>query len=253
MSDSNLCALRKGSAFFRREFPPTDFVCNSLGDLVHFDGPYDVEKHRLAYERAKKWVYDGEWRARPGMKPFRRLFSDQIDASNYRAFDVSDTMSWPDLSVKEPCWTGGLPPVCVGMLGTYKKRKAVVVSRVVRTEVDERLVGIGDPECMFKDYESQNRVRYFGLSRIPVRRVYWRVMTPSCDVELPVTSTMFHRSTQVIKNFEDRGAIRALKYMVDPVKFAAEYSSPPCPLETKEPLAKIPRKMWRPRKRAKKA
>ena len=67
-------------------------------------------------------------------------------------------------------------------------------------------------------------------------------MTAKGDVELPVTSSMFHRSNQVVENFENRGVIRALKYVVDPIMVAIEYSSVPPRLDLKRPLEPIPRK-----------
>lgn len=237
--------LVKGSDFFRKEFPPTDFVCNSLGELIHFDGAYDVEKHRVAYERAKKWkLEDGEWTSRPGMLPFRRLFVDQIDPSKYQVF-VPQPHDFSIMSfhvTKKEGWKNGLPPVCVGMLGRYKRKPAVVVERVVREEEETVFVGIGDPECLFKDYESHNRISFYGSKQVTRKREYWKLMTAKGDVELPVTSSMFHRSNQVVENFEDRGIIRALKYVVEPITVAIEYSSVPPRLELKRPLEPIPRK-----------
>lgn len=237
----------EGSAFFRKEFPPTDFVCNSMGELIHFDGPYDVEKHRLAYERAKKWILkDGEWQSKPGMLPFRRLFEEHINPSEYQVFRPRKrefSFGLGGLSGgHEEGWKNGLPPMCVGMLGKYKRKPAVVVARVVREEEEEVMIGIGDPECLFKDYESENRIEHVGLRKVENRVEYWRVMTAEGDVELPVTSTIFHRSNRVIQNFKDRGVIRALKYIVDPITVAIEYCNIPERLQCKRPLDAIPRK-----------
>ena len=227
----NLCALKSGSAFCRSEFPPTDFVCNSMGDLIHFDGPYDVSKHRQAYERAKKWIYeDGRWLSRPGMRPFFRLYPEHIDASKYQAFKPRG-LRFEISERHEEGWTGGLPPMCVGMLGKYKGRRAVVVGREERVEMEERRIGIGDPECLFKDYESENRVLHYGWTTLPCRRVYWKIMTPSGDVELPWGSTMFRRSTRVVGDFENRGVFRALKYIVDPITIPLDKSRPAPRLE----------------------
>ena len=217
--------LRSGSEFFRKEFPPTDFVCNSMGDLIHFDGPYDEEKHKAAWERAKKWMLvKGRWVSKPGMRPFRRLYG--VDPSKYRAFERQRTFNFSSRVHHEEGWTGGLPPVCVGMLGTYKGKRAVVVGKEERVEMVECHIGIGDAECMFKDYESENHIVHFGVKTLPTIRVYWKVMTPSCDVMLPRGSSVFHRSTRVVRNFEDRGVFRALKHIVDPITVPLEASSP---------------------------
>ncbi len=237
----------KGSVFFRREFPPTDFVCDSMGHLIHFDGDYDVEKHRLAYERARKWLWsDGKWLSKPGMLPFRRLFVDQIDRAKYQTFKprkVEFSLSFDALGVRyEEGWKNGLPPVCVGMLGKYKRKPAVVVDLVVREEEEDVRVGIGDPECLFKDYESHNMIRFYGTKKTKVTKKYWKLMTAKCDVEVAVTSTMFHRSNRVIKEFKDRGVIRALKYIAEPITVAIEYCNIPDRLKEKRPLDPIPRK-----------
>ena len=217
--------LRTGSEFFRKEFPPTDFVCNSMGDLVHFDGAYDVEKHRLAWERAKKWMLvNGEWVSKPGMRPFRRLY--RVDASKYRAFEPQRSFNFSSRVRHKEGWSGGLPPVCVGMLGRCKGKRAVVVGKEERVEMVERRIGIGDADCMFKDYESENYVVHFGVKRLPTIRVYWKIMMPTGDVMLPRGSSVFHRSTRVVRNFEDRGIFRALKYIVDPMTVPLESSSP---------------------------
>ncbi len=239
--------LVNGSDFFRKAFPPTDYVCNSAGELIHFDGAYDVEKHRLSYERAKKWILkDGEWLSRPGMLQFRRLFSDQIDPADYQAFRARSVDLNFDLGTlgapSREGWTKGLPPVCVGMLGKFKRKPAVVVARVVREEEELELVGIGDPECLFKDYESINRVQFFGSRVQSVRREFWKLATALGDVEVPVTSTMFYRSNRVVQNFEDRGLVRAFKYIVEPLTVGVECSAIAKRLETKHPLERIPRK-----------
>ncbi len=234
--------LMNGSDFFRREFPPTDFVCNSMGELIHFDGPYDPDKHRAAYERAKKWRWRDGWESKPGMLPFRRLVADQLDPSEYRAFECSPEFTVRLRATKKEGWKNGLPPVCVGMLGTYKRKPAVVVDRVVREEEEEVFVGIGDPECLFKDYESENRISHYGPKTVKVRHGFWKLMTAKGDVELPVTSSMFHRTNRVVEDFGNRGVIRALKYIVDPITVAIEYCNIPDRLETKRPLEPIPRK-----------
>ena len=239
--------LIKGSEFFRKEFPPTDFVCDSMGILIHFDGPYDVEKHKVAYERAKKWMWkDGKWLEKPGMLPFRRLFADQIDKAKYQTFKPrSDKLTLNFGALRghhEEGWKNGLPPVCVGMLGKYKRKPAVVVELVVKEEEEDVDVGIGDPDCLFKDYESHNMIRYYGTKKMKIRKKFWKLMTASGDVELPVTSTMFHRSNRVIEKFKDRGVIRALKYIVEPITVAIEYCSIPERLKEKRPLDPIPRK-----------
>jgi hypothetical protein len=239
-----------GSDFFRKEFPPTDFVCDSMGILIHFDGPYVVEKHKLAYERAKKWILkDGEWHSKPGMLPFRRLFADRINPSDYQAFkprkrsSFSFEFGFDSLRVRhEQGWKNGLPPVRVGMLGKYKRNPAVVVGQIVREEEADVVIGIGDPECLFKDYESHNMVRFFGSKKMKVRREFWKLMTAKGDVELPVTSTMFHRSNRVIDKFQDRGVVRALKYIAEPVTMALGCSSILGQLQSKRPQEPIPRK-----------
>ena len=239
--------LINGSEFFRKEFPPTDFVCDSMGILIHFDGPYDVEKHKLAYERAKKWMWKGDkWLEKPGMLPFRRLFVDQIDKAKYQTFKPrSAELTFDFIALRarhEEGWKNGLPPVCVGMLGKYKRKPAVVVELVVREEEEDVDVGIGDPECLFKDYESHNMIQFYGSKKMKLRKKFWKLMTAKGDVELPVTSSMFHRSNRVIEKFEDRGVIRALKYIVEPITVAIEYCSIPDRLEQKRPLDPIPRK-----------
>ena len=246
---SDLCAMERdflqGSKFFRKAFPPTDFVCNSKGELIHFDGAYDVEKHMLAYERAKKWMLvDGEWIAKPGMVPFRRLFKNQINPADYQVFKPLPRKFNFVLTGHSPTegWSNGLPPICIGMLGRYKRRKAVVVGWFEREDVQEKVIGIGDPECLFKDYESENRVKHFGKKQVRTKRSFWRLMTASGDVELPTTSSTFHRSNQIVKNFDNRGVIRALKYIVDPITVAMECSFIPDRLEEKRPQDSIPRK-----------
>ena len=243
-----LCVMEdliNGSDFFRKEFPPTDFVCDSMGILIHFDGLYDAEKHRLAYERAKKWMWkDGKWLTKPGMLPFRRFFVDQIDAAKYQIFKPR-TPSTPSFAIRahyQEGWKNGLPPVCVGMLGKYKRKPAVVVDLVVREEEEDVHVGIGDPECLFKDYESFNMIQFYGTKKKELKKKFWKLMTAKGDVELPVTSTMFHRSNRVIEKFKDRGVIRALKYIVDPITVGMEYCNIPEQLVAKRPLDPILRK-----------
>lgn len=236
--------LINGSDFFRKEFPPTDFVCDSMGLLIHFDGAYDLEKHKLAYERAKKWMWkEGKWHSKPGMLPFRRLFVDQIDAAKYQTFKActSESRFYALGGHHEEGWKNGLPPVCVGMLGKYKRNPAVVVDFVVREEEEDVWVGIGDPECLFKDYESYNMIRFYGTKKIKLEKRFWKLMTAKGDVELPVTSTMFHRSNRVIQKFRDRGVIRALKYIAEPITVTIEHTIPRR-LEEKRPLDPIPRK-----------
>lgn len=246
MKTSDFCAmeadLKRGSDFFRSEFPPTDFVCNSTGDLVHFEGAYDVEKHRAAYERAKKWMYvDGKWRSKPGMRPFCRLYG--VDASKYKAFGSKDFRLQAH---HDEGWTGGLPPVCLGMLGMCKGRKAVVVGREERVEMVERSIGIGDAECMLKDYESENYLVHYGVKTLPTVCVYWRVMTSAGDVEVPWGSSVFRRSMRVVGNFGDRGIFRAMKYIVDPITVPLDSSKPAPRLRCPEHCAE----RLEPRKRA---
>lgn len=124
-----------------------------------------------------------------------------------------------------------MPPVCVGMLGTCKGRKAVVVGREDRVEMIERRIGIGDADCLFKDFESHNRVVHYGVKTLPTIRLYWKVMTPTGDVMVPRGSTMFRRSNRVVSNFADNGVSRALKYIVEPIEVPLESSKPAPPLQ----------------------
>lgn len=249
----NLCAdvskkiereFRVGSDFLRAEFPPTDFVCSSDGELIHFDGAYDVDKHRLAYERAKKWVLDKDlkWHAKPGMKPFRRLFSNLIDPNKYKVFKpkvFSSDLNF-DLRVRnDEGWSGGLPPVCIGMVGRFEKLPAVVVDRFSRIEKVRCVRGVGDPECLFKDFNSPNTITHFGLKVKSVRKEYWKIMTGSGDSELPVSSMRFHRTNRVISDFHRRGVYRSFKYICDTVQMFSDIAPR---LEPKEPQATIPRK-----------
>lgn len=256
----NLCAdvskkieneFRVGSEFLRREFPPTDFVCNSDGDLIHFDGPYNVEKHRAAYERAKKWVLDKDliWHAKPGMKPFCRLFSNRIDPKKYKAFNVklSFEIDFGSLTaMSEEGWSAGLPPMCIGMIGVFEKRPAVIVDRFSKLESVRSVRGVGDPECLFKDFNSHNTIKQFGLRVKSVRKEYWKIMTGCGDKDLPIGSMRFHRTNRVVSDFQRRGVYRSLKYICDPVEMFSEIAPR---LELKEPQSKIPRKSHSNKKR----
>ena len=61
-------------------FPTTKYLCNSKGKLIYYEGEYNYEKHKHAYNRAKLWlpcIVDGKlvWKKNPLMKPFCRLFN----------------------------------------------------------------------------------------------------------------------------------------------------------------------------------
>jgi hypothetical protein len=180
-----------------RDFPPTDYVCNSDGLLIHFEGTYDVEKHREAWERSKKWlplwVGDLKWvsKTRGSFKRITRIVP-------VTCFDKPGMFTIRRNQTDE--WYGGLPPTCIGMLGKCGGKNAVVVGQTLTSDIETQMVGIGDNGCLFKDFKSQNRVMHLGLTNIETKKKKWKIQTKRKVMFIADTSTRFKRSRRVIRD-----------------------------------------------------
>ena len=196
--------------------------------------------HKKAWERSKKWLCyweddDLKWISRP-RKPFQRLVNTSKELQAFKK-DVDFTVRMA--SGTEP-WKGGLPPICLGMIGTICSKKAVVVDKIVKTTSKLDYVGIGDSNCLFKDFDSHNDVVHMGLQRIKTTTSYWVVQTEHKSYEIPLQSSRFKRSCNVIRDVKNNMA-RIYKHICEPVLVthvvAARLSSPKQlpPLERKAP------------------
>lgn len=177
----------------RALFPPTDHVVDSVGDLVWVKGEYDPEKHRAAHNRAKMWMpvigNTLEWKQHPKMKPFRRRFNVE---PNFRQIKTQKKY------VQRKCvntWQRGLPPAQIGMVGTYKGEKAVIVGERVKAFTMKRRIGIGDPGNVFMQAQP---VRHLGTYKSKVHKEVWIIRTRKGISESVKTSNVFKRQNLVI-------------------------------------------------------
>jgi len=200
-----------------RDFPPCDFVCDASGSLIHVDGPYSLEKHKQAWDRSLKWMCywedkDLKWISKK-RKPFKRLINT---AKRLKVFRNNNTFILPTITQMEQPWKGGLPPICLGMIGTISGKKAVVVDKIQQTKQKETLTGIGDTDCLFKDFNSRNKVYTFGLETVDVVSQLWVVETKDQTYEIPLQSSRFKRSCNVIKDIK-ANKHRMVKYICDTI------------------------------------
>lgn len=141
-------------------FPHTDFLCNPRGELIWFQGPYDQEKHRRAYERSAQYMpkLDNgilQWTPNGKRIPFQILHPSCTPSPEQR---FPQPIFIPRTKHKKPqYWKGGKPPLCVGRIGEfikgkYKGQKGVVIEMEKETSTTTRKVGIGDLECQFKNF-----------------------------------------------------------------------------------------------------
>lgn len=180
-------------------FPTTSFICNPIGTPICYEGEYDVEKHREAYERAKKWmpVLRNDklfWDQSPYMKPFRRLFDAKpnlkVKTKRARVKSTHRTL-----------WSNGLPPIQVGMIGEYKGHTAIVAAKSFKTTKRRRKVGIGDEGNVFYRLEDAN-VQMLGVYTDEELKPSWVVHTKEGQHEVYNNSRVFTRKNVIIKDFD---------------------------------------------------
>ena len=192
----------------RKTFRPTTFLCNSRGKPVYYEGEYDYEKHRQAYERAKRWmpsIVDGKliWKPNPNLRPFRRL----IDARPN--LDIVDEEKTPKPSTTHTTlWYRGAPPMQVGMIGEFKGQKAIVTGKKFKVTTRRKLVGIGDPENLFL---KPKEIHMLGSYREEIRKPTWTVQTKDATHEIYNNSRCFKRKNCIIKDFNP--TIHLKKYL----------------------------------------
>ena len=182
-----------------RDFPPTNYVCDSYGTLIHFDGTYDVEKHRQAWERSKKWI---PWwnRGTLDWMPRARGGFQRISGLPRKLFEKTGSLQFHlEIPEDEP-WSNGLPPMQLGMLGVFKKQKAIVVERIERVAEENSVVGIGDQGCFFKDFLSPNRAYKLGKTCRTHKEIFWKIRTAQKDTVISAKSTRFTRSLNVVRD-----------------------------------------------------
>lgn len=184
----------------KKIFHPTSFLCNSIGKPIWYEGKYDYDKHRKAYNRAKMWmpaIVDGKilWRQNPKMKPLQRLFDAKPD------LNIIDLEGFPPLSGgHRNLWCGDLPPIQIGMIGEYNGEKAIVVDRGFKKSKRRKCVGIGDHGNIFKSIEEAS-VDMLGVYFEEVDKPTWIVHTKDGRHEICKNSRSFKRKNLIIKDF----------------------------------------------------
>ena len=206
-----------------RDFPPCDFVCDASGSLIHMDGSYSLKKHKQAWDRSLKWMCywknnDLIWISKK-RKPFKRLINT---AKRLKTFRNDNTLSFSTRLDQEQPWKGGLPPICLGMIGTMSGKRAVVVDKIEQRKQKQTLIGIGDTDCLFKDFHSRNQVRNFGLQIVDTVSYSWVVETGDQTYKIPLQSSRFKRSRNVIKDIKANKK-RMVKYICDTITIQKTY------------------------------
>ena len=192
----------------KKSFRPTTFLCNSVGKPIYYEGKYDYEKHRQAYERAKLWmpsVVEGKlmWKANPNMKPFCRLFDAKPNLNI-----IQDELAPKPKTTHKTLWCRGMPPMQIGMIGEFKGETAIVVGKGFKTTTRRTLVGIGDPQnIMFEPKE----VSMLGSYTEEVEKPTWTIQTKSGTHEIYNNSRWFKRKNKIIKDFNPK--VHLKKYL----------------------------------------
>lgn len=218
-SDRNkkLSAIKEGfrgkgpyASEMKKTFPPTTFLCNSIGKPIYYTGAYDYAKHIQAYNRAKMWmpsIVDGKilWKPNPKMKPLQRLFDAKPD------LDIIESDGQPQLSSgHRNMWCGDLPPIQIGMIGEYMGEKAIVVGKGFKKTKRRKCVGIGDQGNMFTSVDEAS-VEMLGVYFEEVDKPIWIVQTKGGKHEICKNSRSFKRKNLVIKDFQPD--IHLIKYL----------------------------------------
>ncbi len=167
----------------RALFPHTTYVCNSKGELVYYEGKYNPEKHKAAYERSRYWLplKDGDvlkWRARKDRVPFFRLFDPKPMSSFPGVVRKSGN------AIKKNHNKGGAPPLAKGQIVTYYGEEGIVLTPQEKIIQRKHLVGIGDPECQFKNFGDNNELRLLGPRVTEVRKKQWFARMQGKNVKL---------------------------------------------------------------------
>jgi hypothetical protein len=213
--NKKLSAIREGfkgqgpyAAEIKKSFPPTNFLCNSKGKLIYYEGEYSYEKHLRAYDRAKLWlpsIVDGKllWKKNPFMKPFCRLFNAKPDLDI-----VNDELRKKPPSTHRTLWNGAVPPMQVGMIGEFKGEPAIVTDKGFKTSKRRRVIGIGDPENIFLRVKELNML---GIYTEEIQKPTWTIATSTGTREIYNNSRCFKRKNRVIQDFDPKKHLK--KYL----------------------------------------
>lgn len=187
----------------KKSFPTTNYLCNSKGKLIYYNGEYSYEKHLLAYERAKLWlpsIVDGklQWKKNPHMKPFCRLFNAKPDLNI-----VNDELMKKPPSTHRTLWNGSIPPMQVGMIGEFKGEKAIVTGKGFKTSKRRRVIGIGDPENLFLSADKAE-LDMLGVYTEEIQKPTWTVTTSTGTHIVYNNSRWFKRKNLVIQDFDPK-------------------------------------------------
>lgn len=169
----------------RQAFPYRDHLCNPQGELIWFEGEYSVLKHKAAYERSKQYfpIYkQGKltWKPHKVRKKFYRLFSPK-----------SSTFPKPIPKKNVPV----KKMLVIGTVGTYLGKKAVIVSAQEKKYKRNTWVGIGDPECQFKNFGDSFPLK-LGPHSKTVDTITWTAKT--LEGNLKIDARKFKASNQVV-------------------------------------------------------
>jgi hypothetical protein len=189
MDETNLCNtilhILKGDATeplwlyeqVRAAFPHTDYLCNSLGELIYYEGEYDWRKHKAAYIRSAMWkpyLKDEKllWEPKKNRRKFYKLFSPEAK----KTFPLPVTR----VSEKKKKKKYG-NHIQLLMKGTYTKtgEPAVVIRKEEKISQRKYYWGIGDDRCQFKNFRDENILEFLGPESKTISRCVWFVKTPS--------------------------------------------------------------------------
>jgi len=191
-------------------FPTTKYLCNSKGKLIYYEGEYNYEKHKHAYNRAKLWlpcIVDGKlvWKKNPLMKPFCRLFNAEPDLNI-----VNDELMKKPPSTHRTLWNGSIPPMQVGMIGEFKGETAIVTDKGFKTSKRRRVIGIGDPENIFLSADKAE-LDMLGVYTEETQKPTWTIVTSTGTHIIYNNSRWFKRKNRVILNFDPKKHLK--KYL----------------------------------------
>lgn len=186
----------------QKSFPTTNFLCNSRGKLIYYEGEYNYEKHLRAYDRAKLWmpsIVDGKltWKKNPLMKPFCRLFNAQPNLNL-----VKDLPKKPP-STHRTLWNGDVPPMQVGMIGEFKGETAIVTDKGFKTSKRRRVIGLGDPENIFLSADKA-KLDMLGVYTEEIQKPTWTIVTRTGTHIIYNNSRWFKRKNRVIQDFDPK-------------------------------------------------
>lgn len=176
-------------------FPHTDHLCNPQGELIWFEGEYSVEKHKAAYERSKKYLPVLK-KGKLTWKPHRRR------VKFYRLFSPQKMLEFPKKIPK-----ANKPKentLLIGTVGTYEGKKAVVTQCHHKRYKRNTWVGIGDPECQFKNFGDSKPLK-LGPQSQAKEMTTWSVQT--LQGTLRIDARKFKATDQVVAMDEVQQAL----------------------------------------------